>query len=189
MNQLATWLVTVITSITAPTQVERLRSETEAQMKARYESIASDMADVIQSQPALFANDTSKHRTSSLMVAIAFYESGFIKSVDTGARLGDNKESFCLMQIHLGKRNVYFGPEEMHSWSGKDLNADRKKCMRAGLEALRLSVNKCAEGPRGALLNLYASGNCGQASQEAHHRWKFAKMIEKKYPLAVIAQD
>lgn len=183
MSQLATWALTVITALTAHTQTERLRSETEVEMQTRYASIGTDLEDVLLKSKPLFGDDENRHKTAALMLAIASFESGFVKSVDVGSRRGDNGESYCIMQVRLGKQNVYFGPEEMRAWKGADLSSDRKKCFAAGLEALRLSVSRCGTGPNGRALNIYASGSCETPSAEAKHRWVFSQQIARRFPL------
>lgn len=184
MSQLATWAVTVITALTTHTQIERLRSESEVEMRTRYASIGADLEEVLLKTKPLFPNDDNRHKTAALMLAIANFESGFVKSVDQGSRRGDNGDSYCIMQVRLKKgQAVYFGPEEMHAWKGADLSSDRKKCLAAGLEALRLSISSCGVGPNGQALNIYASGNCETRSIEAKHRWMLSEQLQRRFPL------
>lgn len=183
MNQLATWAAAVIMTLTASTKVERLRSETEAEMQARYTSIGTDLETALRRVEPLFPNDENRHKTASLVLAIAFFESGFIKSVDAGNRRGDNGGSYCLMQIHTGNGRVGYGPEEMRAWTGKDLAEDRTKCFAAGVEALRISIRACGVGADGRALNVYAAGKCEQSSKAAKDRWSFATRILNKFPM------
>lgn len=183
MSHLATWAVAVITTLTSSTKIERLRTETEDQMHTRFESIGSDLEKVVESAAPIFPGDENRHRTASLMLAIAFYESGFIKSVDTGSRRGDQGRSYCIMQIQVGAGGLSFGPKEIRGWTGLDLSSDRSKCLTAGLVALRMSVTTCGIGPDGQALNLYATGNCATGTTAAKHRWAMAQRIATRFPL------
>lgn len=183
MTHLANWVVSVIVSLTASTQTTRLRSESEADMQARYLSIGEDLEKVVLGAPPLFADDQDRKKTASLMLSIAFYESGFLKAVDTGVSRGDHGESYCLLQVRTGNGKVKYGSEEMRQWRGADLIADRTKCFRAGLEALRISIHQCPAGPNGESLNLYATGRCEQQSKEARNRWRTALWIGKKFAI------
>lgn len=182
MTHLANWVVSVIVSLTASTHNTRLRSESESEMQARYLSIGEDLEKVVLGAPPLFADDQDRKKTSSLLLSIAFYESGFVKAVDNGKLRGDHGESYCLLQVRTGQGTVQYGPEEMRQWRGEDLIADRKKCIRAGLEALRISVQKCPAGANGESLNLYATGRCDIQSREARNRWRTAIWIGKQFP-------
>jgi hypothetical protein len=106
-----------------------------------------------------------------LILAVSYMESGWRKDVDLGVgrfARGDGGASWCMMQVHLGRRRT---PE---GWSGPELVASRDRCFRTGLRALRRSVNACRARPMGEWLNAYASGACTRGAVESRRRMGLA---------------
>lgn len=180
MSILSKWILTVLLSI-APTAKYQTAQESEQVLKARYTSIAEDMASAIQNSEPLFTGEDAELKTAALVSSIAFMESGFRKSVDQGNLRGDNGRSWCLMQINLGNGRVKIGDETMRSWRGRDLVADRKKCFAVGIETLRLSMSRCTYLPEGGALSVYTSGQCLAHEKSAKVRWNFSQRIYRKY--------
>lgn len=181
MNALTTWILAVVIQLTASTNSQRLRVETQDQMTARYTSIAEDLSEVLISSAPLFTQDDNRVKTAALMLSIANWESGFTREVDGGRSRGDKGASWCLMQINLpGRSTLWYGTAEMRKWDGVALSSDRKKCFIAGLEQLRISITRCPAGPNGAPLNMYVTGRCDRPSLEAKHRWDMAKWLERR---------
>lgn len=104
---------------------------------------AAAIADVVDAEPALFKDDTSKLRTAALVLAISFRESSFKN--DARSKTNDH----CLMQIH----------------GRPDLAADVRACVRVGLAMLRESMRMCPSHP----VAFYASGP-GACSNERAKR-------------------
>ncbi len=191
MSTLETWILSVLLSI-APEDATRRKAESSEELKARYTSIAADMAAVVQESKPLYGEDPNGMKTAAMLLAIAQFESGgFSKRVDTGAKKGDNGKSVCLMQVNMFGGHLTFGSEEMRAWTGDDLIADRKKCFKAGLEALRISTGYCGKTAKkqdpSSRLNLYVKGqrqgfvDC-ELNKHAKHRWDLAHHIRTKYP-------
>lgn len=68
--------------------------------EARYLEIATDIASVATSEPALFRDDASRTKSALVLLSIAFWESGFSAKVDRGELLGDRGLAVSLWQIH-----------------------------------------------------------------------------------------
>ena len=180
MNALTLWILATVIQLTSGTNTYRLRAETQEEMTARYTSIAEDLNAVLTSSEPLFPHDDNRVETAALVLSIVNYESGFVKSVDGGRNRGDKGHSWCLMQVNVGYGTLWYGTPEMRKWTGVDLISDRKKCFKAGLEALRISMTKCPAGPNGALLNMYVSGKCEIPSLEAKRRWDLGRRLASR---------
>jgi hypothetical protein len=105
--------------------------------------LARVIAQVATDEPALFRDDDTRVRTTSLLVAVAYRESGF----DNRA-VGDHGRSVCAMQILDGD---------------KSLLEDPAACIRRALKMLRTSISVCREHP----IAWYAEGPKGCASPRA----------------------
>ncbi len=131
-------------------------SESSAQARAHYESIARDAASVAfdEAEAPLFDGPDARAETALLMLSVASFESSYRAKVDDGAHRGDNGHSYCLMQIRVGAGVTREG------WSGHQLVEDRKLCFFAGLHILRASFNVCRTFPLDDRLGAYATGRC-----------------------------
>ena len=170
----STWILALLLSLVKPGPAVSLltgaENETEVARRERFAAISRDLSEVVQSEAPIFPGPQGRARTAALLLGIAAYESAFLLEVDRGidreerAKRGqeDHGRSWCLLQINLGQGRVLVGSDEMRSWRGQDLVADRKKCFRVGLEMARRSVASCARvfGDQRLWLNQYASGEC-----------------------------
>lgn len=167
-------------------------SETAEARAERYRGIAEAAVEVAYDprERALFQGPHGRKRTASLLLAIAFFESGYAPDVDrgpcypardtkTGLVRCDGGRSACLLQIQVGAGTTAEG------WTRDELFADRVKCFRAGLHLARKSFTKCGPklGAAGAL-NAYATGACETPSDAGRVRLSFG---EKLYKQAFIA--
>lgn len=105
--------------------------------------LGSAIARVVEAEPSIFKDDTSKTKTAALMVAVAFRES----SLTLGA-VGDKGLSFCAFQIHRT------------SGGAPTLLTDADACVRKGLAMLRESARVCPKSP----VAWYAAGGVGACS-------------------------
>lgn len=118
------------------------RPEPTTEDAARYASIASDIAAVVE--------ETGAREQDSLALttlAIAIHESGLRAEVDDGRVRGSGTD-VCLMQIRTSKRRA------------DQLAADRRECLRTGLRIVRGSLSACRHLPWEDRLAAYASGTC-----------------------------
>lgn len=155
--------------------------ETVEERTTRYEEIATDLAEVLDTEEKLlFAGSRRKAHSGALALSVYYMESGFRKDVD----LGIGKEArgggmdTCLAQIRLGKDQLT--PE---GWTWKDIVADRKKCFRASLRMMRRSLLACQKEPREHGLAAYAAGVCTLLSgqQKSRARWSvYRHVIDKR---------
>lgn len=156
--------------------------ESKDETIARYRQIAADAVSVAYEPDVapLFSGPTGRARTAALMLSVAFHESGFRKDVDLGigprAR-GDSGQSWCLMQIMVGKGRTVEG------WTGQDLVRDRTRCFRSGLEAIRRSFAVCHGNPQDELLNAYTSGSCSRGGAQSRSRIRSALRWVATHPV------
>lgn len=111
-----------------------------------HDELAGAIARVVDAELPLFANDTNKRRTASVVVAVAFRES----SLRVGA-VGDHGRSFCAMQVHVS------------SGGSAELLVDADACVRKGFSMLRTSLRVCPRFP----IAWYAAGPNGCSSGHA----------------------
>jgi hypothetical protein len=154
MESLVTYLVAAMVAWVP--QYAHSPSESPADVQARYESIARDLASVVvdPSETPLFAGRDARTQTALLMLSVASFESSFRKSVDDGRGRGDGGGSYCLMQIRVGHGVTREG------WTGDQLIHDRTLCFRAALHMLRSSFGVCHSYPVEDRLSAYATGHC-----------------------------
>ncbi len=164
--------------------------------KARYEEIADDLISVVfdPSEKPIFSGPHGRSKTLAILLSIAFFESGFRKDVDRGVgslSKGDFGQSWCLMQIMLGKpdprtgdtrrrialNNKYFTFTKAagEGFGGLDLVRDRKTCFRVGLHLVRNSFDKSSSLPLYDRLSIYASGSAVRDFDVSKHRVKKAQ--------------
>jgi hypothetical protein len=141
------------------------------------------------SEPPLFSGPQGRYRTMALMLAVADFESGFRKDVDTGVgsnAKGDGGQSWCLEQVRLGAasggrtytrvvlndRGISFVFDGT-GIGGEDLVSDRKKCLRVALHMMRMSFDACQGAVEGKL-SQYASGSCDRGWEASSRRVKKA---------------
>src|SRR5438045_3514877 len=99
LETLAAWLVTAMIAWNPPNQ----HREGEAAATERYQAMARDFATIALDSEELpiFDGPQGRPQTALLMAAIASFESGYRKDVDTGTVKGDHNRSWCIMQIQV----------------------------------------------------------------------------------------
>ena len=137
-------------------------------------SIATDIAAVVTSQPPI--PGMSRTQSAVLLTSVAYHESGFLQSVDSGKRKGDNGRSWCILQLNVGTAGTV-QLDGYRDLTGPDLVADRSKCLAVGYEMIRRSVASCsAQGMTGAdLLSQYATGHCERDIPAAQRQWSISQ--------------
>ena len=183
--------------------------ETKDDGTLRYAEIARDAFSVAYdpSEPPVFAGPDGRARTLALMLSIADSESGFRKDVDLGvgpASRGDGGRSWCLMQVQLSaedqsthrtvRRIVMDGDAWKYAndgktgWGGEDLVSDRKKCFRAGLHMIRVSMRACSYLPVRERLAVYTGGSCAYEAARKSSSSRIGKamswLFRKPAPMA-----
>lgn len=124
------------------------RPEPTTEDAARYASIASDIAAVVEETGA-----REQDSIALTTLAIAIHESGLRAEVDDGRERGSGTD-VCLMQIRTTRKRA------------DQLAADRRECLRVGVRLARASLAACRARPWADRLAAYASGRCdaGQAA-------------------------
>jgi hypothetical protein len=153
--------------------------ETAEQRSERYDDIADAAHRVAfdPAEPPIFAGKYGRLRTTTLLLGIAWLESGFARDVDLGpcyrGRDGasvrcDSGRSACLMQLQIGRGVTAEG------WTQAELFADREKCFRAALHLLRKSFAACTRHGSEHALDGYTVGVCGSLIGAARGRPRLA---------------
>lgn len=106
-----------------------------------HSEIGNAIVQVVEAEAPLFAGDDDRRRTSALIVAIAFRESGFRN--DVVSKTNDH----CALQVN----------------ARPDLAKDPVACVRVGLSMLRTSMRVCPSHP----IAFYASGPAGCTNARA----------------------
>lgn len=198
MNVLISWLLSFMVVVAPPTRTQfyTAAKETPQEAEDRYKSIAADIMDVVYNPniPPLFGGPDGRARSAAIVMSIMLHEGGFRRDVDYGlgtAGLGDGGQSYCLMQIKLGKgktntynrkHNRFFlwnddPADRVEGWTGPELVKDRKKCIEAGYRIIRSSFASCHSLTMPHWLTVYASGSCtteGDAARKSATRMNVA---------------
>jgi len=139
--------------------------ETKMMHEERRRRIVDSMVGVAldERNAPLFTGPYARERTALFMLAILHFESAYDLRVDLHHCAGypkaycDGGRAWCLAQIHPGP--VYGFTAE--GWTGKELQADRRKCFTAQLHILQQSQAMCPEDRATWKWSApYASGQC-----------------------------
>lgn len=196
MHLIIAWILAFIVVQAPPGRPQFITAakETLPDATARYDSIASDIAEVVYdtNEAPLFKGPDGRIRTVGVILSIMLHESGFRKDVDNGQgalAVGDGGRSWCMMQVQLGRANASghtnqriildadtfsYAFDGKTGFGGEDLVRDRKTCIRVGLHIIRKSFTSCAKLPALQLLNAYASGVCEKGQVESGRRMGLA---------------
>jgi hypothetical protein len=150
-HALAAYVLSAMTAWVAP----KTHPEGEAAAVVRYTQIADDIAAVAldpKEKPA-FEGDDGRIKTALLLASIASLESGYRADIDQGRTRGDHGVSWCLVQVQVWGTTA-------EGWTGRDLVADRTKCLKAGLHRIHTSFAMCAGWPIENRLSGYTIGTC-----------------------------
>ncbi len=193
MNPVTSWMLSLMVAFAPPEAKARGEQfpgheETAAEKSARYESIASDLFEVVYDpkETPLFRGAKGRARTAALVLAVAYHEGGFAHDVDVGpcyrgkdgrGSRCDHGTSACLMQLHVGTGKTIQG------YSHDELFADRKKCFRAGLGLLRKSFAECRLLDAKHRLNAYASGVCNHGEEGSERLMAMMDKFAAKLPI------
>jgi hypothetical protein len=187
MDTVLAWIFSLITAAAPPGRPTFVEAqETKEEAVVRYQEIAKDVAEVVYDSDTrpLFRGPHSRSQTVSVVLAIMLYESGFRKDVDfnLGKRArGDSGDSWCLMQVNIGTGRTRpwntvkdrpalaaDNPEDVfEGYTGDELIADRKTCIREGLKVVRMSMYECSSLPIEQQLRSYTSGSCERGALQS----------------------
>ena len=205
LTTVAVWIFTIMMAIVPSGRLAENElfipeaRESKAQVEERYKAWSDTLAkEVYVNKNILFNGADGKKRTVALVLSIMFHESGFRRDVDNGAgrerlaRSGwnDHGRSWCLMQLHLGKKAVQksdgtwmedSAANTDEGYTGRELLADKSKCIKAGINVLRKSLAACRQLPTKDWLRAYASGTCEHGEQESQRRMRFMQIILDKH--------
>lgn len=175
-NIAVTWILSLMTFLAPPEKLAAAPQfpgweETAEEKHARYESIATDLWEVVyapENKPAFYSGKRQRGETAAVMLAVAFMESGFAKDVDKGPCYREGKWflrcdgglSAGLMQLRLGADVTNMSSHGTEGYVQQDVFADRHLQFFIGLHMIRKSFKACAKYPADWGLNVYASGKC-----------------------------
>ena len=181
LSMVIAWVLAMMMAV-APSHREHFEPEAKEsfdQADARYTEIATAIVTESMSGPALSEGKIGRIKTAMTVAAWMFYESGFRRDIDLGTSrvrlrktgLNDFGRSWCLGQINLGTKTIpdpdrkgmfieTSADKTPQGWTGPELLADRRKCVRATIDRMRSSLLACADLPVEERMAQYASGLC-----------------------------
>lgn len=190
-------------------QVRENIHETPEEGKTRYEEMADDAISVAfnPNEKPLFEGKYGRSKTLAVMMALSFFESGYRMDVDTGVGTlsrGDHGNSWCLMQVNLGKERIVSSKDgvivkstkdrimldsDFYSYTtdpsvgygGRDLVENRRICYTVGLHMIRRSFKAGALRPVDERLRVYA-GNTNEATEKSKVRIRKAQRWLAQFP-------
>lgn len=176
VESLAAWLFAAMVSWSPPAQHRegaRVASE-------RYRSIAHDFAAVAldEHEPVVFDGPQGRPQTALLLAAIAASESSYRADVDSGQVKGDHGKSWCILQVQVYGKTA-------ENWTGEEIVADRKKCIRVALHRMKESFLECKALPLVYRLAGYTAGTCFE-DPKAEYRTRRALSWWKTHPFLVL---
>lgn len=163
--------------------------ETEEDVRARYASIAEDIARETLNAPdsaipyrawgkvdgrvtQLPPTDKDRVASAFLMLSIARYESNFIREVDTCEKSGDHDDAWGLWQVHAKKEKVC---------------ESRVAALRIALSYAAKSFRDCAEHDRADRLSIYTSGRCYAGQKQSRQRVILGEVWLSVHPVKDLA--
>lgn len=174
MNTLVGWMFSVVLTLAPPTS-PYAKGEDPAERAVRLQSIAEDISEVVfdADEEPLFPGPSGHEKSAVFVATYAAHESGqFFKGVDDGTKRGDSGSSWCIMQMHIGRKKTLEG------WTGPEIIQDRRKCVRAGYHVMKIAMKKC-KGSEESRMAAYISGSCDKAVGEAKKRYRHAIQVFK----------
>lgn len=129
-----------------------------------HSTLGAAIAEVVEAERPLFADDDDRRQTASFYVAVLFRES----SLDNNA-IGDKGASHCAGQIYLPN-----GARTREGWTGAELRGDVTKCLAVVSRMLRASFVACRALPPAERMSLYARGSCTSETGRRLSRDRFA---------------
>lgn len=165
-------------------------AEAPSARSARYTSIAADVLAVSydDAEVPLFEGEAGRAKTALVLLGLTRHESGWNLAVDSGrdrgSLVGDTGagRSWCLGQILLDREGRARTPE---GWTGPDLVADRKLCLRRTLHMAQESFRRCRALPAEERLALYARGSCASDEGRRLSRYRVGlglRLFERAAP-------
>lgn len=216
MNELAAWILAIMTTWSPPTRTHYIPEAMEShdQARSRYAEIAQAIVDGVEGEKLLYGGKHGKAKTVMFVAYVWWQESGFRRDVDLGlgrerlAKQGYNDygKSWCMGQLNLGKRRFRVdGSDEastrwrwdsarktVEGYSGRELLENRELCAKATLGAMRRSILTCRKLPRNERLAAYHSGKCekprGRKLSRIRYRL-FWRQLAKHPPPVLAARD
>lgn len=183
INTLVGWMLSVVLTL-SQSKHPTTPAEDAIERLVRMESISKDIIDVVfdPAEEPLFPGPRGREKSAVFVATYASHESGrFNKNVDLGKARGDGGSSWCIMQLHIGAGKTAEG------WTGKELIADRQKCVRAGYHVMRSAMKMC-KGPEEHKMAAYISGRCDVARTQSQERYKHAMRLFKGNSLAAYSK-
>lgn len=204
----SSWLLSAMKSWT-PLEKHLIHKETLEEVAERYESIANDAVAVAfdSEEKPIFDGPYARQRTALQMLAIARYESDYVRRIDEGncrPNECDHGLAACIMQVHtnglvLEKDTYSFARTKTAEWraenhelilNGKSLR-DRKMCFRVALHKIRESLAVCRSLPNEDRLGIYTGEGCvkNKINPKSRTRIEAANRYVQKNGLPLLSDE
>lgn len=175
------WLMTLVFMTHPANKVHPGDEAKQAEYVQHVREVVTDIQQIVYEpqQVSWFGGPYGRAYEAALVTIISSEESGgYNLDVESGKRRGDSGSSWCIMAINVGKGKTAEG------WTGPDLVADRKKCLRAGLRLMRMSLNGCRKYGTQSGLSIYDTGSCIENESISVRRIKkLMWVVNKKVPM------
>jgi hypothetical protein len=154
--------------------------ETAAQLTTRYESIAADIAAVVETETPIARGKHGREQTAAMLVAVSFLESGWAPDVDASrcyrGRSGRSK------RCDSGRAFTIYQMQFDDPVQRELARTDRRAATRIALARIRRSIAACARHGDLARLNAYASGRCDAGQKAGAARIQLARRLLAQHP-------
>jgi hypothetical protein len=177
INTLCMWLAAIVLATYPASKVYPNDEAKQQQHIIHVNEVVRDIYEVVYdpNHKSWFGGKWGRAQEAALTTIIASEESGgFNPDVESGKVRGDHGGSWCLMAMYIGKGKTIEG------WTGPELIADRKKCIKAGVNALQRSMNSCRKYGMLSGLSVYDTGRCIKNESISVHRVSRAMWLVNK---------
>lgn len=179
------WIFSLLVLLAPPERIAAQPSfpgwhETVEQLTARYQSIASDIAAVVETDAPLARGPRGREQTAAILVAVSWLESGWAPDVDASrcyrGRSGRSK------RCDSGRAHTIYQMQFDDPAQRELARTDRRAATRTALARIRRSIAACSRYGDLARLNAYASGRCDAGQKAGAARIQLARRLLSQHP-------
>ncbi len=185
MPRMQAWIFSLLVLLAPPERIAAQPSfpgwhETAAQLTARYQSIATDIAAVVETETPIARGPHGREQTAAMLVAVSWLESGWAPDVDSGScfRGHNGRSSRC----DSGRAFSVYQVQVADPVLRELVRTDRREATRVALARIRRSIAACSRFGDLARLNAYASGRCDRGQTKGAERIALARRLLAQRP-------
>lgn len=155
-DTLIAWAVSIMMTWANPAKMYPNDEAMQEAHVATYEDKARDAIATVYDRnntSTIFGGKYGKAMDTALLLKIAASENSYIENPGGVPEINGGR-SWCMMSLNIGNGKTIEG------WTGPELDADRRKCFKAGYNAMKRSFGGCRRLPFKYGLSVYHSGKC-----------------------------